>query len=430
MRIRDLVCIAALGLCGCDTVAELTFQSELPVEAVVQGFVPTACGVDSGADAVLRFGVLTSFDRLLEPGRVYASQGGPLVPGENFRAQDVSVADGWFFVVQTGGGDMPCADASSCPEGAVCVAPDEMGLSEYYYAPSKVCAYPTRIDVLSDPRFTHFQGVGTEGPLVASEHAQGRSFAFAIDNSATLDGSDGDGIATSERATDPWEYRKVGIHVFMDALGLTGLKSPRYEFSAHLANGLGVAGVFESSEPWLRTVALWNAQVMEKYPTPSGRSPIWEAASAALEKLTASASPSYSHSLVAFTDGDPDGSTGEAEQSFRRGLMSTGRVALHWLELTSGEPYRPYADMVALGCGTHYLFDNPVILSRVMRTLALNTESHWDVPVRFSARLPEGYSYRLATVVTVTVGNAAVAFAAQRVQEENETLDYRMMVTR
>jgi hypothetical protein len=62
-----------------------------------------------------------------------------------------------------------------------------------------------------------------------------------------------------------------------------------------------------------------------------------------------------------------------------------------------------------------------------MRTLAINSESYWDVPLKFSVKLPKDRTYRLAATMVATVGNSAVTFEAHRMNEQNETMDYRMI---
>ena len=75
---------ALIVMClGCDTVAELTFQQEQLLEVVAQGFVDAHCIEDSSIDAGFRFGVLTSFDDRMTPGRRYSVLGDVLTPGEN-----------------------------------------------------------------------------------------------------------------------------------------------------------------------------------------------------------------------------------------------------------------------------------------------------------------------------------------------------------
>ena len=111
-------------------------------------------------------------------------------------------------------------------------------------------------------------------------------------------------------------------------------------------------------------------------------------------------------------------------------MKANSSMPLHWLELTGEniKPHRPYAQMVAMGCGTHYIFSNPMQFSKIMRNIALNSESYWSVPLDFSTDLPEGYTYRLATTLVATIGDSAVTFEAQRINEQNETMDYRMLI--
>ena len=401
------------------------------MEMSVQGFVASACGGSENADARLRWSVITSFDRRLTPGRRYASFGDVLTPGENFKSSHVAFVNSWFFVVDTAGSDVSCTSSESCPTGASCLTADEMGLSAYYYSPSRFCVYPTEVSVLSDPTFTHFrEDFQTDNARVMSDNALGRSIGFILDNSSTWDGSTNSGVVDASSATDPWEYRKVGLNDFMDGLAMTEESSPRYEFSAHFANGSGENGVYEASSTWMRSIAQWNAKVMSQYPTPSGGSPIWETANAAVEKMTGEANASYTHALVALTDGAPNAGTEDVLTQFRTRLMATGRIALHWLELTLDDVHAPYAEIVKLGCGTHYIFDNPVFFSKIMRHIAINSESHWDVDVSFSASLPENQTYRLATTIVVTLGNSAVSYEAQRMNDEAETLDYRLIYSR
>lgn len=425
----------ALVLTGCDTTAELTFQDEQLIEAVPQGLVSPACMADMpDADAVFRWSVLTSFDARLTPGKRYGSLNTALMPGSNLRAEDITFSDGWFFVVDTAGRDMTCNDVSECPEGAACLTAATMGLSQYYYPPESFCVYQTRIETLHVPRFTHFSGNPQPGnPNVRSEGMDGRSVAFVLDNSASLDGSTDTGIPDPQKATDPYEYRKVGLNQFMDGISLTDEKSPRMEYSAHFANGRDASGVHDASEAWIRTDAVWQSKVMSQYPTPSGYSPIWEASEAALLKLRDTANVAYTHAMVALTDGKPNDNSDDAHESFRRLMTAMGsQISLHWFdfEQTDNPPHARYAEAVRLGCGTYYLFDNPVFFSKMLRNVAINTESHWDAGIKFSARLPEGHIYRLATTFIMKVGNSAVSFEAQRLSEQNETIDYRLVWAR
>ena len=436
MRRKILLSAAlALVLTGCDTTAELTFQDEQLIETVPQGLVSPACMADMpDADAIFRWSVLTSFDARLTPGKRYGALNAALMPGSNLRAEDITFSDGWFFVVDTAGRDMTCTDVSECPEGAACLTAATMGLSQYYYPPESFCVYQTRIETLHVPRFTHFSSNPQPGnPNVRSEGMDGRSVAFVLDNSATLDGSADTGIPDALKVTDPYEYRKVGLNQFMDGISLSDEKSPRLEYSAHFANGMGASGVYDASEAWIRTDAVWQSKVMSQYPTPSGYSPIWEASEAALLKLRDTANVAYTHAMIALTDGAPNDNSDEAHESFRRLMTAMGsQTSLHWFdfEQTDKPPHARYAEAVRLGCGTYYLFDNPVFFSKMLRNVAINTESHWDAGIKFSARLPEGHMYRLATTFIMKVGNSAVSFEAQRLSEQNETIDYRLVWAR
>lgn len=429
----SVLLFAALFLAGCDTVAELTFQEEQIIEAIPQGLISKNCGASNldVTDAIFRFSILTSWDARMTPGQRYAALSDILDPGRNFNASDITFYDGWFFVVDDTGNDMSCTSAENCPTGAQCLNQTEMGLSQYYYPPNRFCVYSTQIHTVSDPRFTHFRtNHMPENINVFSKNSVGRTFAFVIDNSSSLDGSTENGIPNASLATDPWQYRKVGLNQFMDGLALTNENSPRYEFSAHFANGTGTSGVYDASVPWMRTEAVWDAKVMTQYPTPSGNSPIWEAALASISKLLDNTTPSYSKMMIALTDGAPNLGTDSERESFVRQLQTTSGMPLHWLELTSGEMHRPYADAVKLGCGTHYIFENPLLFSKFMRNIAINSESHWDIDLDFTAALPENYTYRLATTFVAKVGDSAVTFEAQRMNEETQTVDYRLIFSK
>ena len=422
--------ISALVLGGCDTVAELTFQEEQIIEAIPQGLIASHCGATSAdtTDAIFRFSILTSWDSHLMSGHRYAALNDVLDPGRNFNASDITFYDGWFFVVDDTGNDLSCTSVEECPTGAQCSSATEMGLSQYYYPPNRFCVYPTQIKTASVPRFTHFRTkTMANNPNVFNENSVGRTFAFVIDNSSSLDGSTETGIPNASVATDPWQYRKVGLNQFMDGLALTDENSPRFEFSAHFANGTGATGVYDASEAWMRTEAQWNSNVMSKYPTPSGNSPIWETATASITKLLDSPSSSYSKAMIAMTDGIPNADTDSEREAFFRQLVTTSGMPLHWLELTAGKTHRPYADAVRMGCGTHYLFANPMQFSTIMRNIAINTESHWDVDLDFTATLPDNMTYRLATTFVAKVGESAVTFEAQRMNEDTQTVDYRLI---
>ena len=424
---------AGLLVTSCDTVAELTFSDEQLIELSPVGLVPSSCLQQAESDAVFRFSVLTSFDEMMTPGRRYAALGDLLVPGYNFVASDIMVADGWFFVVDTAGRDVVCNDAGDCPTGASCLTPDEMGLGQYYYAPNKYCAFQTSVDVASDPVFYHYRDKMTgDDAHVTSSLADGRSFAFVIDNSATLDGSESTGVPDSAKATDPFQYRKVGLNQFMDGLTVGRDASGKLEFSATMANGSGTIGVYDMSKSWMRSIAVWNATVMQKYPTPSGGSPVWEAAAAALDKLMDSANTSYSHTILALTDGEPNNGSEETFRNFSRQLTASDVSAVYWLDFGAEDApgHKPYADIVSQSCGAYYLFSNAAQFPVIMRNIALNTASHWNIGLKFSANLPAGQMYRLATTIVVRVGKTAVSFEAQRKIEQQSAMDYRLVISK
>jgi hypothetical protein len=417
---------------ACDTVAELTFQDEQLIEMSPVGLVAADCLPDADADAVLRFSVLTSFDEVMVPGKRYVALGDSLVAGQNFGAKDIVLSDGWFFVVDTAGRDMECSDAATCPTGASCLSPTEMGLDQYYYAPEKFCVYATTIQAGTDPVFYHYRDrLSGDEAHVTSSLAGGRSFAFVIDNSASLDGSSASGVPDAAKATDPYQYRKVGLNQFMDGLAVGESVSTGLEFAALFANGIGTNGVFDVSKSWMRSIAVWMATVMQKYPTPSGGSPIWESASAALDKMMNTANAGYTHTIVSLTDGAPD-SADEVYKNFSRQLMASDISAIYWLDFEAEDavPHTPYADIVAQSCGAYYLFSNAAQFPALMRNIAINSASHWDVGLKFSAKLPAGYLYRLATQIVVRVGSSAVSYEAQRKSEQQAAMDYRLVISR
>ena len=424
--------LACLSMTACDTVAELTFQDEQLIEMSPAGLVAASCLPNGTADAVLRFSVLTSFDGVMVPGKRYAALGDSLIAGQNFGAEDIVLSDGWFFVVDTAGQDMKCSDASTCPTGASCVSPEEMGLEQYFYAPEKFCVYSTTIQAESDPVFYHYRDrMSGDDTHVTSDLAGGRSFAFVIDNSASLDGSSVSGVPNSAKATDPYQYRKVGLNQFMDGLAVGESSSAGLEFAAIFANGVGTNGVYDFSKSWMRSIAVWMATVMQKYPTPSGGSPIWESAAAALDKLMNTANPGYTHTIVALTDGAPD-SADEVYKIFSRQLASSDVSTVYWLDFEPEDslPHTPYADVVAQSCGAYYLFSNAAMFPTVMRNIAMNSASHWDVGLKFSATLPTGYIYRLATHIVIRIGSTAVSYEAQRKSEQQSAMDYRLVISR
>ena len=427
-----------LSLNGCDTTAELTFEDEQIIELVPQGMVSKNCMVldaETEADEVFRFSVITSFNAHLTPGERYSALGQPLIPGENFYAKDVTFSNSWFFVTDTASEDKTCTSAEDCPTGASCLSAEEMGLSQYYYANTgKFCVYAAEIEVTSTPAFTHYKTqVLSDNDSVFSDNAQGRTIAFMLDNSASLDGSQLTGIPDPETATDPWQYRKVGLNQFMDGLAMTEDTKPKYEFSAHFANGTGSQGVYDISPAWMHTEEVWNATVMNKYPTPSGYSPIWETAIDAIQKIQDKSTASYTHAMIAITDGMPNEGTDESFVEFSRLMKVSQNTALSWLdyEPASQPPYTRYAEMTALGCGSYYLFDNAAQIPQIMRQIALNSESHWDVAIKYSIELPEETTYRLATDIVVKVGNSAVTYSAQRTNNaQNETMDNRLVISK
>ena len=428
-RLIKLACLLAiLPVTSCDTVAELSFRDEQLVELVPGSLLPGACLESGASDAVFAFSVLTSSNARMTPGDRYAALGDPLEPGRNFVANDVQFSDGWFFVVDTVGRDTVCETADDCIEGASCKSADEMGISQYYYAPGKYCVFGVQITAAADPSFYHYRE--NYGGQTSSSNADGLSFAFVIDNSATLDGSFASGVPDASKATDPFQYRIVGLNQFMD--GLQTGDVPKVEFSAHFANGIGENGVFDISKSWMRTFAVWESAVMQKYPSPSGASPIWETASAALAKVMDSANTAYMHTMVALTDGAPNDNTDEIYRSFSRQLSASDVHAVHWLDFgtADAEPNREYAEIAAQSCGTYALFSNASQFSDIMRQIAINVPSHWVAGLKFSTALPAGHIYRLATNVVIRIGHSAVTFEAQRKSDPREAVDDRLVLAR
>ena len=444
-RIRKGIFAAVIVGCmaSCDTVSELTFQEEQIIELDPVGFVAKRCSdTNDGADAVLRLTIMTSFDAPMVPNKRYGALGAPLVPGSNFSSDNFKFGDGWFFISNFDGSDMTCETVDDCTsngkriEGAVCVTPDEMGLSSYYYAPGKVCAIATSIEAVATPRFTHYaENLLPDNDDVSTQNANGRSFAFMLDNSATLDGSQDTGIPTPSLATDPYQYRKVGLNAFMDGLALDAGKSDRVEFAAIFANGSATTGVYDMTPVWLRTEALWNANVMRPYPSPSGGSPLWTAAATTLEKITQTAASTYRKSMIAFSDGLPDDDD-DAKASWMTQMTAAGisGVDLYWIDLRpvgAMDDTLGYAKSVALGCGNYFMLESPSQISQVMKAIALNTKSHWDIDVKFSNKPPAGTLSRLATNLVVTLGTSAAAYEAQRQigpsNLANETTDNRFV---
>ena len=429
--------LMGLGVMGCDTTAELTFEDEQIIELVPQGLISASClknSADEQHDAVFRFSILTSFDHLMMPGERYSAIGEPLNPGKNFKASDAVFSDGWIFIVDTAATDMTCTGDGDCPSGSSCLSAQDMGLSQYYYDRTlKFCVFPTTIHTVTEPKFTHFNTVQVESENVVSQKMQGRTVAFMIDNSASLDGSQKTGIPDQDQATDPWQYRKVGLNQYMDGLAVTTESAPKFEFSAHFANGSDKNGVFDISPHWMRTPAVWNATVMEKYPTPGGASPVWETACAAMQKIQDSANAGYTHTMIGLTDGAPNEGTDEAYTEFQRLVQVSPDTDLHWIDFEpkTQPPHRRYAEMTGLTCGSYYLLNTDSQIPWAMRNLAINSESHWDIGISFSAMLPKNYSYRLATDIVVKLGKSAVAFNAQRMtNEQNEAMDYRLVFTK
>lgn len=390
------------------------------------------CGSE-GDDAVWTFSVLTSFDRRLTPGRRYAALHDTLRPSENFTADDISFGNAWLFEIDDNGRDQSCSTAADCSDGALCVTPSQMGLQSYYYAPAAVCAFETTLRLNGDPRFFHYRtNVLPDHSLVQSYHADGRSISFVLDNSATLDGSAWTGIPDDSAATDPYQYRKVALNQFMDALRVTDESAPKYEFAALFANGTGNTGVYDISENWLRTFAAWERVVMTNYPTPSGESPLWETGNAAIAKIMNTANAAYRKTLVSLSDGPANGASQDAQDTFMKQMTMAANagVNLHWIDFSPASDWSPsFANAVKLSCGGYYRIDTASQIPEIMRQIAVNTESEWRIGVKFPASLPSGM-YRLAATIVVKIGDSAVAYEAQRVQESEEALDRRIVVIR
>jgi len=429
--INFLPYLSVVLLCGCDTVAEISFDNEQVIEIAPQGLVSSKCDAFDGADAVLRFNVLTSLDKRLVPGHHLSNMEEGILPGKTFAASNIQFSEAWLFEVGSDGNDVTCTSASDCTQGASCLSVDQMGLSEYYYAPGTYCVVPANIKIIGQPQFVHYSAAPIDAEGVVSQNLNGRSISFMFDNSATLDGSDVDGAANDETASDPWQYRRVGLSSFFDALTYDGV-SGAYEFSMHFANGVGSNGVYAATSRWLKTIAQWKANVMDKFPTPSGASPIWEAVLASAEMLIDSANTAYSRTLVAFTDGAPNESSAESKNEFVKRIGSSTTVGLSWLDYTpegTGPTYS-YAESVALQCGSYYHFHAASQIPVIMRRLALATESWWDIGISFGADLESGHLYKLATLFVVTAGDGAASFAAQRKLDNQAVLDERFVVVK
>lgn len=420
-----IAAIVVSSMAGCDTVSELTFREEQIIEIAPVGFVAKRCTNRSeDANASLRLTVMTSFDAPLVPNKRYGSLGDPLVPGGNFGAANFAFGDGWFFIANADGSDKTCETADDCVVNgariadAVCVTPSEMGLSSYYYAPTRVCAIATQIETVSAPRFTHYaENLLPGNENVSTQNANGRSFAFMLDNSATLDGSQETGVPTQTLATDPYQYRKVGLNAFMDGIAFNGNQSDRVEYAAVFANGTAATGVYDMTPEWLRTEALWNAKVMHFYPSPSGGSPLWTASTTTLEKVTQKATSTYRKSMIALSDGTADDDAAKSAWMTQMTAAGISGVDLYWIDVRPKgdmDESLGYAQSVALGCGNYFIFESPSQISAVMKSIALNTQSHWDIDVKFSHKPPVGTLSRLATNLVVTLGTSAVAYEAQR----------------
>ena len=425
--IGGMACLCA----GCDTVAEVSFDNEQIIDLEPLGFVGKACAPFEGADAVLRFNLMTSLDARFAPGMMLAGMESPVLPGVSFKAENVQFSDGWLFEIDEAGKDVTCDSVEDCQAGASCVTPAQMGLGDYYYAPSKYCVFPVALSVVDFPRYTHYREVPVQAEGVTSLNRNGRTVSIVMDNSATLDGSGQDGMPNDAIATDPWQYRRVGLAKFFEVLGWENASGP-YEFSAHFANGVGTDGVYEASSPWLRTVAQWNNAVMEKYPTPSGASPVWEAAAAAMQKMIDKANTAYTRTMLVFTDGAPNASSQEAHEEFIKLVRSANGLGLSWLDYAvAGEgPVRAYADAVALQCGSYFYFNTASQIPQLMQRVALATAGWWDVGVTLGVRPEAGKIYRLATTMVVSIGDGAAEFVAQRKQENEVIVDDRLVLVK
>lgn len=423
-------CMACLGA-GCDTVAELSFDNEQVIDLEPLGFVGTSCASFEGVDTVLRFNVMTSLDARLEPGMQLAGMEGTVLPGVSFGAQNIQFSDSWLFEVDADGSDVTCETATTCQTGASCLTPDEMGLSNYYYAPKRYCVFPVVAEVVGAPTYTHYREVPVVADGVTSLNRSGRTVGFVMDNSATLDGSAVDGSANDDVATDPWQYRRVGLTKFFETLTL-GQEAGPFEFSAHFANGVGIDGVYDASSAWLRTVAQWDSAVMDKFPTPSGASPIWEAAQAGIMKIIDKANTAYARSLVVFTDGAPNEGAEAAHMAFMKGVQSATGLGLSWLDYAvEGQgPVRAYADAVALQCGSYYYFNTASQIPQIMHRVSLATAGWWDIGLTLGVKPASGKLYRLATTVVVSLGDGAASFEAQRKQKNEVIMDDRLVLVK
>lgn len=417
-------------MCGCDTVAEISFDNEQVIELEPFGILPVTCGDAGGGDALFRFNARTSQDRRLVPGIRLAGMDEGLLPGSTVSAENVIFSDGWAFEIAADGADRVCVSEEDCGAGASCLSPEQMGLTSYYYAPDKYCVVPLSMRTHGELSFTHYRSAGVEAGRVVSRNASGRAVAFVMDNSASLDGSNVDGAANDDLATDPFQYRRTGLVTFMDTLAESG--NGPYEFSMHFANGSGASGVYDAAPGWLRSFAAWTASVMNRFPTPSGGSPIWEACVAALAKLTDTSSSTYSRTMVVFTDGEPNGGAEDVHTEFLKKLVTSPDVAMSWIDYSTegSSPVREYAESTQKQCGVYYHFHSASQIPAVMRRIAYATESWWEVGMDFGGQLSAGTAYRIACRIALSVGNGAAVFEAQRRLENQAVIDERFVLVR
>ncbi len=425
---RWILCLLAMTIAGCDTVAEISFDNEQVMSLKPLGLVSASCGQSPHVDAVLRFNVLTSLDRRLEPGMRLVGMDEPLMVSSSMSASKLLFSEAWAFEADAQGHDRTCETADECGQGASCLSPSQMGLADAYYAPQNYCVVPLKISLSGAPVYSHFGESSAEYFGAISQHANGRAIGFVMDNSATLDGSHLDGSENDEVATDPYQYRRLGLTAFMDTLssGVGG----SYALSTWFANGVGEAGVYDATPTWLRTTGQFKSEVVSKFPTPSGGSPIWETSLAAITRLVDEANTSYTRTLVVFTDGEPNQNSGEAFSEFSKKLVAAPTMALSWIDLTPNDvaSTKAYADAVSKQCGAYFNFESASQIPDVMRRIALATESWWDVGVSFDAKLVPGTMYRIATRLVFSVGNGAASFNAQRRVDNSVVIDDRFVI--
>ncbi|MFA5623662.1 MAG: hypothetical protein WC966_01205 [Bradymonadales bacterium] len=425
---------------GCDSVAEISFNEERIAQTYVTGFRELACEqeltcpVASQCEALI-FSIRTTLDNTLVPGQNLFQLGSPVDVGGNFTAANFSISHAWLFEADEAGGDKVCTAKSDCSEGFTCLELQSMQLSGYYYKPERYCASKAELALLGAPSFTQYARDLDEGnSLVRGLNRTGYAIALAMDNAASLDGSDVDGIPNAEAASDPQKMRHSALSLFASSLygAETSPIAKELQSQIFLMNGYGESGVSQIGRHWITQFSKFQQLLSDAYTHPSGKSPLWEATLTALRYLSESAKASYAKALIVFSANAANSETEDVLRELQITREANPAIALHVIELSAGrEAIKPNADLYQLSrksCASYQFLRQASQLPDAFMQLAETTASHWALPIAIRHDIAPKTWFRLAFSLRIELGDASVSHDLHRVQVNNEVLDKRPLL--